>query len=153
MKSQVDSLNQEYCKNPEATKNSFDLEGFYMSGDIGFFDKKGSLSVVNRKKEVFKYKTYHVNPAEIEEVILSIDGVTQVAVIGIPNPEFQYVAKAVVVRGKGYESLNEQDIIDHVAERMPIYKQLHGGVAFMEELPMTFSGKVKKRVLVEQFTQ
>lgn len=96
---------------------------------------------------------FHVNPSEIEELIMSIDGVVQVAVIGIPDPEFQHLAKAVVVKKKGFESLTEQAITNFVAGRLPSYKHLHAGVVFMQALPMTASGKVRKRVLVEQFVK
>lgn len=94
---------------------------------------------------------FHVNPSEIEELILAIDGVVQVAVIGIPDPEVQYLAKAVVTRKEGFGSLTEQDIVDYVSERLPSYKHLHGGVVFIESIPMTASGKVRKRDLVEKF--
>lgn len=95
---------------------------------------------------------FHVNPSEIEELILSIEGVVQVAVIGIPDLEFDCLAKAVVVKKEGFESLKEQDIVDYVAQRMPSHKQLHAGAVFMDELPTTVSGKVMKRILVDKLT-
>lgn len=81
-----------------------------------------------------------------------MDGVAQVAVIGIPSPESIYIAKAVVVKKKGFESLTEKEIVDKVAESLPYYKHLHAGVAFMDSLPSTISGKIKKRVLVQMFS-
>ena len=94
---------------------------------------------------------FHINPSEIEELILSIKGVKQVSVIGIPDPEVQYLAKAVVVKNEKFESLTEQAIIDYVAKQLAPQKHLHGGAVFVKELPMTSSGKVKKQVLVEQY--
>lgn len=74
-----------------------------------------------------------------------MDGVESVAVVGIPNVETSYLACAVII--KRHKRLNEQDVIDHVAQKLPNYKQLHGGVIFVEEFPMTPSGKVIKRLI------
>lgn len=114
-------------------------------------DEDGCLYVVDRKKDVFKSRKNDVNPSEVEDLILSIEGVAQVAVIGIPDPEFQSSPKAVVVKKEGHESLSEHVIVDFVAQRLAFHKHLHAGVAFVDSLPMTLSGKVKKRELIKQF--
>ena len=109
--------------------------------------------LIDRKKDVFKWKGYHINPSEIEESILSIAGVEQVTVIGVPHPEFQNLATAAVVLKTGFENLSDKQIVNHVAQKLPFYKHLHGGVMFVESLPMTVSGKVLKRAIREMLSK
>lgn len=92
-----------------------------------------------------KHKGYQVNPSEIENVIESIEGVELVSVVGIPDSIATNLPAAVVVKRFEFDELTEQFIIDYVAERLPEYKQLHGGVHFVDEIPMTPSGKIQKR--------
>lgn len=76
-----------------------------------------------------------------------MDGVEAVAVIGIPNEETHFVACAVIIKRENYENLTEKDVVNYVAARLPPYKQLHGGVMFVDEFPKTPSGKVVKRII------
>lgn len=104
-----------------------------------------SLVIVDRKKEIFTYKSYHVNPSEIEEVILSIEGVADAVVVGISDPNVQYLATAAVVKRRGFEEvLTEQMIVNFVAKRLPFYKHLYGGVVFLDSLSVSPAGKVMK---------
>lgn len=105
---------------------------------------------VDRKKECFFYKSYSVNPAEIEELISSIDGVAETAVVGISDPSAQNLATAAVVKKSGYDELTEQVIVDFVASRLPFYKHLYGGVVFMDSLPTSAAGKVMKKWIREK---
>lgn len=105
--------------------------------------------MVDRKKELMNYKGFQINPSEIENVIESIDGVKNVAVVGILDPVVQNLVTAVVVKRPGCQSLTEKQIVDYVAERLPEHKQIHGGVYFVDELPTTPSGKVLKRVVLD----
>lgn len=104
-----------------------------------------------------KYRGYQVNPSEIENIIQSIEGVELVSVVGIPDPTATNLPAAVVVKRPEFEELSEQFIIDYVAERMPECKHLHGGVHFIDELPMTASGKIMKRfvkaIAVREFNE
>lgn len=110
-----------------------------------------SIVVVDRKKETFFYKSYQVNPSDIEEVILSIEGVADVAVVGIIDPKIGSRATAVVVKKGGFdEMVTEQMIVDFIANRLPFYKHLYGGVVFMDSLPVSPAGKVMKRWIREQ---
>lgn len=122
-----------------------DQEGFLKTGDIGYIDEKGCIFIIDRKKEIMKHKGYQVNPSEIENIIESIEGVELVSVVGIPDPIATNLPAAVVVKRPEFEDLTEQFIIDYVAERLPECKHLHGGVHFVDEIPMTPSGKVQKR--------
>lgn len=93
-----------------------------------------------------KYKGYQINPSEIENIIESIEGVELVSVVGIPDPIVTNLLAAVVVKRPGFEDeLTEEFIRDYVAEKLPEYKHLHGGAHFVDELPMTPSGKIQKR--------
>ncbi|KAG5680303.1 hypothetical protein PVAND_009820 [Polypedilum vanderplanki] len=138
-----------YYNNAEATSIAFDNEGFIKTGDIGYFNKEGMLFVIDRKKDILKYKGHQINPSEIENVIQEIEGVEQVSVVGIPNDFCNNLLIAAIVKKHGYESLTEDEIMKHVARRLPEYKYLHGGVYFFDKLPMTPSCKVQKRFVIE----
>lgn len=93
-----------------------------------------------------KYRGYQVNPSEIENIIASIEGVEFVSVVGIPDSIATNLPAALIVKRPEFEDdLTEQYIMDYVAERLPEYKHLHGGAHFVDELPMTASGKIQKR--------
>ncbi|CRK97985.1 CLUMA_CG011357, isoform A [Clunio marinus] len=134
-----------YYNNPEASLNAIDSEGFLKTGDIGHIDEKGCIFIIDRKKEIMKYKGYQINPSEIENIIESIEGVEVVSVVGIPDPIAHNLPAAVIVKRPEFEDLTEQFIIDYVAEKLPEYKHLHGGAYFIDEIPMTPTGKILKR--------
>lgn len=92
-----------------------------------------------------KYKGYQINPSEIENIIESIEGVEFVSVVGIPDPVATNLPAAIVVKRPEFDDLTEQFIIDYVTEKLPDYKHLRGGAHFVDELPMTPSGKIQKR--------
>lgn len=129
----------------EASDNAVDDEGYLKTGDIGFIDENGCIFIIDRKKEIMKYRGYQVSPSEIENMIESIEGVELVSVVGIPDPTATNLTAAVIVKRPEFEELSEEFIINYVATRMPEYKHLHGGVHFIDELPMTASGKIQKR--------
>lgn len=134
-----------YYNDPEATEEALDEDLFIKTGDLGYIDEKGFAFVIDRKKEIFKYKGHHINPSEIENVIDGIEGVAFAVVVGIPNPETYNLIAAVIQKKPGYEDLKEQDVVDIVADKLPPYKQLSGGAFFLEKLPMTATGKILKR--------
>lgn len=95
-------------------------------------------------KEIMKYKGYQVSTSEIEDVIESIEGIEMVCVVGIPDSICTNLPAAVIVKKPEFDDLSEQYIIEYVAEKLPEYNQLHGGVYFVDALPMK-SGKIQKR--------
>lgn len=146
---------QAYYKNSEMTKNAVDAKGFFKTGDIGFFNDSNALCVVDRKVDMMKYNGYSTNPAEIENIIQSIEGVQFVAVFGIPSGYSNNdLPTAVIVKCPGYDTLTEQIVSDFVAERFPQHKHLHGGVKFvaLNEFPMTPTGKIQKQRLKKMMT-
>lgn len=126
-----------------------DVEVFLMTGDIGYIDEKGCLFIVDRKKEVMLCKGYQIHTSEIENIIEAIDGVEAVAVVGIPNEIASNLLAAVIVKWNGFQHLSEQFIKDFVAEKLLYYKHLDAGVYFVDKLPVTPSGKVKKNLVVD----
>ncbi|EDW13211.1 4-coumarate--CoA ligase-like 7 [Drosophila mojavensis] len=140
-----------YYNNPEATSQILDSEGWIHSGDIGYFSDENLLYIVDRKKEVLKYKGFHYWPNEIENVIKELPQVRDVCVVGIPDEFLGDAAAALVMKVPGC-NITEQEIVDHVAKRLPtINKQLHGGVRFTERLPFNNNGKVMRKVVRELF--
>lgn len=81
-------------------------------------------------------------------MIQSLDGVEQVSVVGIPH-QGTLLSCAVVVRLEGYDYLTEDDVVKYVANRLPDYKQLHGGVSFVKNMPTTPTGKIIRRLVAE----
>lgn len=112
-------------------------------------NEDGFMFLVDRMKDVFKYNGLHVNPSEIENVIRNMEGVELVSVVGIPDPHWVNLPAAVIKVKEGFEKLNPKDVIELVATEMPEYKQLHGGVFFLDEFPMTASGKIIRREVTQ----
>ncbi|GAB0092214.1 4-coumarate--CoA ligase 1 [Sergentomyia squamirostris] len=137
-----------YHGNDKATREIIDEDGWIHSGDIGRIDEGGSLHVVDRKKEILKYANHHVSPSEIEGIIISHPDVTFVAVVGIPDRVYTDLPAAVVVRKEG-ATVSEGEISDLVATKLSETKHLRGGVYFVDQLPLTPSGKVIKTKVKE----
>ena len=139
-----------YLDNPEANKRDWDADGYFHTGDIVYCDSKTKLwYVVDRKKELIKVRGFQVAPNEIEGVLLSHPRIKDVAVIGVDRGEKGELPRAYVVTAPG-QSLREEEVRSWVGERLARYKQLEGGVKFVESIPKTASGKILKRVLREE---
>ncbi len=135
-----------YLNNPEATANTIDGDGWFHSGDIGYADADGCFYIVDRVKELIKYKAYQVAPAELEALLLTHEAVADAAVIPSPDLEAGEVPKAFVLR-KG--ELDERELMDWVAERVAPHKKIRR-LEFVEEIPKSASGKILRRLLVEK---
>jgi acyl-CoA synthetase (AMP-forming)/AMP-acid ligase II len=133
-----------YLNRPDATARTIDEEGWIHTGDIGYVDEDGFLYVVDRAKELIKYKGYQVAPAELEEVLISHPSIADAAVIPSPDGEAGEVPKAFVVR-RG--DLGADEIIEFVAERVAPYKKVRR-LEFVAEIPKSPSGKILRRLLV-----
>eukprot|EP00058_Branchiostoma_floridae_P001843 XP_002587331.1 hypothetical protein BRAFLDRAFT_285011 [Branchiostoma floridae] len=134
-----------YLNNPEATAGCIDADGWFHTGDIGHYDDKGYFFIVDRLKELIKYKGLQVAPADLEAVLLGHPGVQDVAVIGLADEEAGEVPKAFVV--KKTDDVTEQEIVDYVAGKVAPFKKLRGGVEFVNEIPKSASGKILRRTL------
>ena len=137
-----------YLNNPDATQAMIDQDGWLHTGDIGHADEDGYLYVVDRVKELIKYKGMQVAPAELEAVVQSHPAVADAAVIPSPDIEAGEVPKAFVVV-KPEMSVSADEIMSHVAERVAPHKKVRR-VEFIDEIPKVPSGKILRRQLVER---
>ena len=144
-----------YFENPKANAESFDSEGFFKTGDIVYRDGKSKKwYVVDRKKELIKVRGFQVAPPEIETVLLSHPHIVDAAVIGIKHhhePDVEHPRAYVVKRPvPESQSLDEKTVKAYCAERLARFKELTGGVHFVDAIPKNASGKILKRVLRER---
>ncbi len=135
-----------YLNNPEATEESIDADGWYHSGDIGYIDDDDHVFIVDRVKELIKYKGMQVAPAELEAVLLGHDKITDAAVIPSPDAEAGEIPKAYVVTNG---ELSAAEIMAFVAAKVAPHKKIRA-VEFVDEIPKSPSGKILRRLLVER---
>ncbi len=135
-----------YLNNPQATADTIDSEGWLHTGDIGYFDEDEYLFVVDRLKELIKFKGFQVAPAELEAVLLSNPSIADAAVIPSPDQDAGEVPKAFVVLK---EEISVDQIMEFVAERVAPHKKIRL-VEVCDEIPKSLSGKILRRVLVER---
>ncbi len=139
---------QGYWKNPEATAETIRPDGWLRSGDIAYLDEDGYVFIVDRAKEMIKYKGYQIAPAEMESVVMEHPAVLDAAVIPKRNFESGEIPKAFVVLKPGQEA-SAEDIMSFVADKVAPYKKLRE-LEFAESIPKTLSGKILRRDLIEQ---
>ncbi|MFK4223978.1 4-coumarate--CoA ligase family protein [Streptomyces sp. NPDC019890] len=135
-----------YLGRPEATAEMIDADGWVHTGDVGRVDEDGWLFVVDRVKELIKYKGFQVAPAELEALLLTHEGIADAAVIGVYDADGNEIPKAYVVRQRDAEELTEDDVIAFVAERVAPYKKIRC-VSFTGVVPRAASGKILRREL------
>ena len=133
-----------YYNRPDATEEAIH-DGWFRSGDLGRKDEDGYYYIVDRSKDMIIRGGYNVYPREIEEVLISHPGVSLAAVIGVPHESHGEEIKAVVIRTKDAE-LTEDELIAWGKDQMAGYKYPRI-VEFVDELPMTATGKILKREL------
>jgi acyl-CoA synthetase (AMP-forming)/AMP-acid ligase II len=134
-----------YLNNPTATAATIDADGWLHTGDIGHVDDAGHYLIVDRLKELIKYKGFQVPPAELEALLVTHPAVADVAVIGVPDEEAGELPKAFVVLKPGAEATAEE-LQDFVAGQVAHYKQIRI-VSFTDEIPKSASGKILRRLL------
>ncbi|KAF9984650.1 putative fatty-acid--CoA ligase FadD10 [Mortierella antarctica] len=143
-----------YRNNVKATKETIDTEGWLHTGDIAVVDENENFFIVDRLKELIKYKGFQVAPAELEALLLDHPMIMDAAVIGVENKEqATEVPMAFVVKASGPgQALTEKEIADYVASKVASHKRLRGGVRFIEVVPKSAAGKILRkdlRVLVQ----
>jgi acyl-CoA synthetase (AMP-forming)/AMP-acid ligase II len=132
-----------YLNNPEATAATIDDEGWLRSGDVGYVDEDGYFFLVDRLKELIKYKGYQVAPAELEALLVTHPAVADAAVVPTPDEAAGEVPKAFVVPTR---EVSADEIIVFVADRVAPYKKIRD-VEFVDEIPKSASGKILRRLL------
>jgi acyl-CoA synthetase (AMP-forming)/AMP-acid ligase II len=134
-----------YLNNPAATAATIDEEGWLHTGDIGHVDSDGHYYIVDRLKELIKYKGFQVPPAELEALLLTHPAVADAAVIGVADEEAGEIPKAFVVLKPGATATDEE-IKAHVAAHLAHYKHVRV-VEFIDAIPKSASGKILRRQL------
>jgi acyl-CoA synthetase (AMP-forming)/AMP-acid ligase II len=132
-----------YLGNPQATANAIDGDAFLHTGDIAMIDELGYCFVVDRLKELIKYKGFQIPPAELEAVLLSHEAVADAAVIGVPDAEAGELAKGLVVLRA---PVSDEELLGYVAERVSPQKRLRR-VEVVDAIPRSASGKILRRQL------
>uniref|UniRef100_A0A182QIE9 AMP-dependent synthetase/ligase domain-containing protein n=1 Tax=Anopheles farauti TaxID=69004 RepID=A0A182QIE9_9DIPT len=139
-----------YYENEEATAQAIDADGFFRTGDVAYIDEDSYLYVVDRQKDIFKYRNYQISPNDLEAIISRIEGVKSVCVVGIPDAESATdVPAAAIVRTGDASALEAAQVRTIVDAQVSDFKRLRGGVYFVEELPKTHSGKILRRKVTE----
>ena len=134
-----------YLNNETATKETIDDDGWLHTGDLAQVDHNGLVYIVDRLKELIKYKGYQVPPAELEAVLLSHPDIADAAVIGVRDEEGEEVPKAFVVKQEGAE-LTDAQVIEFVASNVAPYKKVRQ-VQFIDAIPKSASGKILRKDL------
>ncbi|MET7380752.1 4-coumarate--CoA ligase family protein [Streptomyces sp. NPDC005526] len=135
-----------YLGRPDATAAMIDRDGWLHTGDVGYTDRDGWLFVVDRVKELIKYKGFQVAPAELEALLLTHPGIADAAVIGVYDDDGNEVPHAYVVRQPTATDLSAGEVMMHVAERVAPYKRVRH-VTFLDAVPRAASGKILRREL------
>jgi acyl-CoA synthetase (AMP-forming)/AMP-acid ligase II len=137
-----------YLENAEATDACVDADGWLRTGDIVTVDEAGIFQIVDRLKELIKYKGYQVPPAELEAVLLMNPAIADAAVIGVPDDEAGEIPKAFVVL-KPDVVMTPAEVMDFVASHVSPHKRVRV-CEFIDEIPKSASGKILRRVLVDR---
>ena len=133
-----------YLGNDEATASTIDAEGFLHTGDIATVSAEGFVTIVDRLKELIKYKGYQIAPAELEALLLTHPLVADAAVIGVRGDDGEEIPKAFIVAADA--TLTEDEVIAFVAEHVAPYKKVRR-VEFVETIPKSTAGKILRKDL------
>lgn len=137
-----------YWNRPETTEAAI-IDGWLHSGDAAKYDEEGFFYIVDRWKDMFISGGENVYPAEVENVLYQIPQVAEAAVIGLPDPKWQEVGRAVIVLKAG-QVLTEAEIIEHCQGKLAKYK-IPKSIVFTNEISRNATGKVMKNELREQY--
>lgn len=133
-----------YLNRPDENRDTL-RNGWLYTGDLAKMDEEGYFYIVDRKKEIIKYKGYTIAPAEVEAALYEHPAVRECAVVGVPDELAGELPKAFVVPKEG-SSVSEEELIEHCKNRLSPYKRIRL-VEFIEEIPKTPVGKILRRVL------
>ncbi|MED6210971.1 4-coumarate--CoA ligase-like 1 [Stylosanthes scabra] len=142
---------QGYYKQVDETAHTIDKNGWLHTGDVGYIDDDENIFIVDRIKELIKYKGFQVAPAELEAILLSHPRVEDAAVVPLPDEEAGEIPAASVVLSRGAR-VSEEDIMNYVASNAAHYKKVRV-VHFVETIPKSPSGKIMRRLIKERMVQ
>ncbi|KIW74832.1 hypothetical protein Z517_11602 [Fonsecaea pedrosoi CBS 271.37] len=139
-----------YWRNPGATKDLFDDQGWLKTGDVAVTNCEGLFWIVDRKKELIKVNGLQVAPAELEAKLLENEHVADVGVVGINLDDNEWPMAYVVLKDKSKQKTTPpSEIASWLATRVAKHKHLRGGVSFVDQIPKLASGKIQRKVLRE----
>jgi acyl-CoA synthetase (AMP-forming)/AMP-acid ligase II len=133
-----------YLDDPEATREAIDEDGWLHTGDVGALDDAGNLTITDRLKDMYISGGFNVYPAEVEQALMRLEGVNDVAVVGVPDERMGESGKAYVVRADA--GLTEDQVVAFAKERLANFK-VPREVEFIDALPRNLGGKVLKNDL------
>jgi acyl-CoA synthetase (AMP-forming)/AMP-acid ligase II len=133
-----------YLDDPAATAEAIDADGWLHTGDVGTLDDQGNLRITDRLKDMYISGGFNVYPAEVEQVLMRLDGVADVAVVGVPDERMGEVGRAYVVRSS--PALTDDDVVAFARRHLANFK-VPRQVEFLDALPRNLSGKVLKKDL------
>ncbi|RLN79822.1 hypothetical protein BBJ28_00013956 [Nothophytophthora sp. Chile5] len=138
-----------YYNNPEENKEAFTEDGFLRTGDIGYIDEDGYIFIVDRVKEMIKYKGHQVAPAELEDILHNLPAIADSCCVrGLDKATGEEIPKAFIVLQENAESITAEEIMEYVSSKVAPYKQIRQ-VEFIDSVPKSLSGKVLRKVLQE----
>jgi 4-coumarate--CoA ligase len=144
-----------YLDDPDKTAECLSKSGWLRTGDMAYYDDEGFFFITDRIKELIKVRGFPVAPAELEELLLSHELVSDVAVIQIPDDQSGELPRAYIVLkecNKSHEEL-KKEIYEWVKERVAPYKRLDGGIVFRDAVPKSASGKILRRILRDEVAE
>ncbi|XP_017786754.1 PREDICTED: 4-coumarate--CoA ligase 1-like [Nicrophorus vespilloides] len=141
-----DSISVGYYGNETATRDAIDEDGWFKTGDVAYYNKDGYIFLIDRIKDIIKYKAYQVSPSEIQSVIMLNPDVEECAVIGVPDERSEELPFAYIVLKNG-SKCSEKDIHNLVEDHLIYYKHLRGGIKFVDEIPKNNLGKIDRKLL------
>lgn len=141
-----------YLNDKEKTAECLSEDGWLSTGDVAHYDDDGFFYITDRMKELIKVRGYQVAPAELEALLLTHPQLSDAAVVPVPDEYSDQLPRAYVTLKEGVnpEDCKEEDVKEWVKERVAAYKRLEGGVKFIEKVPKSASGKILRRILVDQ---
>jgi len=139
-----------YWNRPEATAETITADGWLKTGDVAIMDPEGFVYIQDRVKDMIISGGENVYPAEIENVIMAMEGVTEAAVIGIPSEKWGESPLAIVVKSE--ESITAKDVLEHCDGKLARFK-MPKDVEFTDVIPRNPTGKVLKRVLRDEYAE
>ncbi|KAM3442805.1 hypothetical protein MY4824_000946 [Beauveria thailandica] len=142
-------VTQGYHRNPEADEKSFTTDGWMRTGDVMRIDANNLFHIVDRKKELIKYKGLQVAPAELEGVLEAHPAVGDAGVIGVPYNDTEAPRAFVVLTPASKGKVTEQELVQYVHGKVADYKKLRGGLVFVDAVPRSPSGKILRKQLRE----
>lgn len=130
------------------SSDQWDSDGFLKTGDVAYYDEDYCFFIVDRIKEMLKYRGWQIAPAKLEAILMNHPDVKSVIVIGLPHPvDCDHPMALVVLRDSSKGKITEKEVEMYVQERVDDKQRLRGGVKFVDKLYMTPTGKYKRRFM------